>query len=275
VYRAAVYVELAASDTLLVVAIDAVGGVPGGFLVGGIADLGKTGIERGMTLLPTDEGWSIPSAGVAIDASHARTWSPSLPGPARTTPTPALRRAVEAARVLAADRPSTGGLAPLLAGGDGPGDPWLGVARALIETQLEALIAGDVAAAIGPTLDLVGLGIGLTPSGDDYLVGLLASLEATGDPIHQGLASAIGEGARDRTTPIGVAMLGHATRGQFSERVHDVLTGLADGRIRAVAEPIERAMAYGATSGADTLVGLLCGLELAVARRTTRAVAAT
>jgi hypothetical protein len=266
-YRAAVYIELRPSGTLLVVAIDAVGGVPRGILVGGVVDLRQTGIERGMAFLPSAEGWSIPSAGMVIDASDAATWHPTLPAAARATATPDLGQAVGAARALAAARAPAGGLAPMLAGGDRQGDPWLSVARSLIRRQLDALRAGDVAAAIGPTAELIGLGTGLTPSGDDYLTGLLAGLDATGHPARHALATAIERGIPGRTTAVGAALLGHAVHGEFTERLHDVLAALAAGRPDSVAGPIERAMAYGATSGSDTLVGLFSGLEIAVARR--------
>ena len=75
IYRAALYVELEPPSQLLVLAIDAVGGVPGGILVGGIADLRELGIDRGAELRPSASGWSIPSAGVGIRTAGARTWS--------------------------------------------------------------------------------------------------------------------------------------------------------------------------------------------------------
>jgi len=264
VHRAAVYVDVGPPNGLLIFAIDDVGGLPGGMLLGGLADLRATGIERGMALLPSAGGWAIPSASVAIDASTARIWSPALPAAARVT---ANRRSIEAARAIAADLAPAGGLGPLLTGGDRPADPWLGVARALIGRQLEALRAVDVASALGPTVDLVGLGTGLTPSGDDYLVGMLAGLEATGHPAHRPIAAAIAASAAGRTTAIGAAMLAHAARGAFTERLHDVLVALAIGRPDGLRTAMARAMAYGATSGSDTLVGLFGALDIATLRR--------
>ena len=62
------------------------------------------------------------------------------------------------------------------------------------------------------------------------------------------------------------AALGHATRGAFSERLHDLLAALVRGRLDDLEAPIRRTMAYGATSGSDTLVGLFAALDLAVSR---------
>jgi len=263
-----VYVDLGPPDGLLVLAIDDVGGTPGGILVGGTPDLRTVGIERGMALLPEAQGWSIPTAGVTIDASRAQTWSPALPASAHVRMTKRLTRAGTTAQALAADRAPAGGLAPLLSGRDRPGDPWLAVAAGCIRRQRDALAAGDVASALNPTVDLIGLGSGSTPSGDDYLVGLLAGLEATTHPARDAIAGAIVVAAPTRTTAIGAAMLGHATRGAFAERLHDVLVALAAGRTDGLTTAIERAMAYGATSGSDTLVGLFCALEIAGAQQT-------
>jgi hypothetical protein len=200
------------------------------------------------------------------------------------------RRRIDAARRLAAELAPAGGLAaggglapngglaPTLSGHAASGDPWLARAADLIDAQLEALRSGEVAAAIDPTIALIGLGIGLTPSGDDYLVGLMAGLEATDHAARPALAAAIAKHAPARTTAVGAAALDHATRGAYSERLHDVLVALAgDDRVNRVddlARPIARAMAYGATSGGDTLVGLFGALDLALARSAGRGVAA-
>jgi hypothetical protein len=266
VHRAAIYVDRPAPDSLLVVAIDDVGGVPGGILVDGVSDLRETGIRPGMVVLRSPDGFAVPAAAVAIDLSRAVTWHPALPVAARFESGTELARTAAMARRMAAELAPAGGLAPMLSGRAGPGDPWLVRARGLVGAQLEALGTGDVATALGPTIDLIGLGIGLTPSGDDYLIGLLAGLDATGDPLAHDLASVIARHAPARTTAVGAAALGHATRGAFSERLHDLLVAIARGRLDDLEAAMKRAMAYGATSGSDTLVGLFGALDLAVAR---------
>ncbi len=265
-HRAAVYVDRPEPAGMLVIAVADVGGIPGGVLVAGASDLRLTGIRPGMTVRPSPAGWSIPAAGVEIDASRAVTWSPTLPAAATLRSGPGLARTVSAARRLAAARAPAGGLGPLISGAGGAEDLWLARARVLIAAQGAALRGGDAAAAIGPSVALDGLGVGLTPSGDDFLVGLLAGLEASGDPARLDLAAAIAASAPLRTTAIGAAALLHACRGAFSERLHDLLVALALGRLEALAAPIERAMAYGATSGIDTLVGVFSALDVAIAR---------
>jgi hypothetical protein len=128
-------------------------------------------------------------------------------------------------------------------------------------THLAAGIRGrDQARLIAGAGALLGLGEGLTPSGDDCLVGALAVLHhASGEWRHRSgpaLFAPLARAARERTTAIGREFVLHALVGRFSEPVLDVLRAArpAEGR-RAVA----RLMALGATSGADTL----CGMRLA------------
>ena len=265
VHRAAIYLDLPGPGDLLVVAIEDVGGVPGGLLVDRVTDLRLFGVRTGMAFVPTAVGWAIPSAAVGIETSRAITWSAALPPAAMLDLTPELARAVAVARRLASDRAPHGGLAT-----PRPGEDWVVRAWTLIGNQRQALVAGDVLAALGPTVELIGLGVGLTPSGDDYLVGLLAGFAATGDPVGIELGAAIAAHVSVRTTAIGASAIAHAACGAFAERLHDVLIALADGRFADLATSIERATAYGATSGSDTLVGVFEGIDIAVARRARR-----
>ncbi len=221
-----------------------------------------------MAFRPTNSGWSVPSAGVSIafDLSRTTIWSPALPPAAVVAPTAGLSGRVADARRIAGGRAPDGGFGPLLSGRDRSGDPWLARARTLIDLQLGALRCGDMAGAVAATVDLIGLGVGLTPSGDDYLVGLVGGLEASVHPAWPALATTIAAKARRRTTAFGASILAHAARGAYAERLTDVVVAIASGPSDDLALPIERALAYGATSGADTLVGLFAAFDLALAR---------
>ena len=108
---------------------------------------------------------------------------------------------------------------------------------------------------------LMGLGEGLTPAGDDWLVGTLAALHRLGQrwAFADGhLASVLVGEATERTTTIGAAFLAHALAGEFSEPARDLVTAESLPRARAAAA---RLAAMGATSGADTLAGMRTALE--------------
>lgn len=115
----------------------------------------------------------------------------------------------------------------------------------------------DAARLIAGAGTLLGLGDGLTPSGDDCLVGALAVLHYVDrEWLPPSAVGAIAGSARERTTTIGREFVLHALAGRFSEPVLAVLHAISpDEQRRAVA----RLARLGATSGADTL----CGMRLA------------
>lgn len=113
---------------------------------------------------------------------------------------------------------------------------------------------------------LVGWGEGLTPAGDDFLVGLIAGLDARVGPegrrrrFRSAFAAALGCRTQ-RTTPIAAHYLRLAAGGHYAEplvRLRHALLCEDDGD--AVDAALHRALAVGATSGADTVSGLLAGL---------------
>ncbi len=113
---------------------------------------------------------------------------------------------------------------------------------------------------------LIGLGSGLTPSGDDLLVGYLAGLWcAVLDKSERvQFASDLGKEVirlSGQTTDISRAYLYHAARGQVSSRLADLAEAICRGensnRLLAI---IEAAMQVGHTSGMDAVTGLLVGL---------------
>lgn len=274
IHRAAFYLRRSVDDALLVVAIEDVGGLPGGMLVRGCRDLRTVGLRVGQWLQPAPDGWSVPDARLRIDAASAVAWSPALPTAARRGAAAWTPRALAAARSIAADLAPMGSLA---SGRWLADDPWSPRIAGSCRRLVRALAEGSGAAAIREAVELIGIGPGLTPSGDDVLVGLLAGLDAIDHPLRAEVAAAVGAAAPARTTSVGAATLAHATRGAYTEWLHAVLVALseASGDGDPVPTAIARAMTYGATSGGDTLVGVFAAMEVAVARavRRTRAAA--
>jgi Protein of unknown function (DUF2877) len=114
---------------------------------------------------------------------------------------------------------------------------------------------------------LIGCGPGLTPAGDDLIVGLLAGLFAGlgDDPAkrrflhHLGAAvSALAAG----TGEISRSYLRHATLGSIAEPLARLAGAIAAGRPAAEVElAADQALEVGHTSGGDGVFGLLLGLE--------------
>jgi hypothetical protein len=59
----------------------------------------------------------------------------------------------------------------------------------------------------------------------------------------------------------------HAGRLEFSERVHAAALAILDAPVAELRGAVNAALAWGATSGVDLLVGLLVGIQAGVAPR--------
>jgi hypothetical protein len=113
---------------------------------------------------------------------------------------------------------------------------------------------------------LVGLGSGLTPSGDDILVGYLAGLWCSVRDYSERrqfiaeLGQAIIHLSR-RTNDISRTYLYHAAHGQVSSRLASLATALSyPESLAQVTLAAETAMRSGHSSGMDAVTGLLFGL---------------
>jgi hypothetical protein len=109
----------------------------------------------------------------------------------------------------------------------------------------------------GAVRDLIGLGYGLTPSGDDFLIGTLATLDALEQTnMHAALGRAV-VAAAGRTSPLSASFLRAAAAGHVGENLHAmvaaILTGDADAAVTA-------ATRIGHTSGWDALAGAVVTL---------------
>lgn len=98
----------------------------------------------------------------------------------------------------------------------------------------------------------IGRGDGLTPAGDDFLLGVLLVLESAGSP-HAAALKAVLPGLLARTTDISRAMLEQGCRGHYSAQLLELISG--DARTWPVA--VVKVADYGHSSGHDMLAGIL------------------
>ena len=119
---------------------------------------------------------------------------------------------------------------------------------------------------------LLGLGVGLTPSGDDFLVGFLAA----GPDVAPDEAAKLLRQAEVATNDIAHAYLRHAVARRYSTHLRDFLLclwGLPEGRSisdASRAEALDRVLATGAASGWDLVTGVVAGLSARRTRATLR-----
>jgi hypothetical protein len=150
------------------------------------------------------------------------------------------------------------GLLPVVAawfGGaaNGPATPLARLAGPALQRLREATARGDGEGCMEAATALVGLGPGLTPSGDDCLVGWLTALRVAG-PEPRRLADAVGPGllarAAGRTSPLSLAFLAAAAAGHVAVSVRRFV-------LQPDATGLDGLLGLGETSGADLLAGYL------------------
>ena len=199
-----------------------------------------------------------------LSIDRSTVWRPSLPVSTKESASALAARArTLATALLSLERPR--GLGVLLAGGT-PDFPLAhaGEGLARFADAARAEDPDEIARAAGA---LIGLGPGLTPSGDDYLAGvsfaarLLAAAEPSLGPRGRTIRQAIRQAIQGRTNRVSASLLRDATDGLGFRAMHELCDALAAGDSGAAERAARGLAAIGHSSGWDLLVGLAAGLE--------------
>ena len=141
---------------------------------------------------------------------------------------------------------------------------------ARFEAWLRNAIDADGASSLpAPVRDLVGLGPGLTPSGDDFLIGALALLAAIGKTeAHASLARALADVPPELTSPLSRCFLRAAAAGHVGEKLHTAVSAITAGDADAAIAAIRD---VGHSSGWDMMAGAMTALAASCAANRPRA----
>jgi hypothetical protein len=217
--------------------------------------------------------------GGTIDLDQATEWKPSGAGPKHAKPFTVVyartRQLVEAVTKLG-DAKGLGRMIPLISSFlDGNKrtlpmtDPLLAKARNSILNLSTACFNVDMREVTQRGRELVGLGPGLTPSGDDFLGGLLFAAHSLKAAYPQDFnweekpVMDLMDWASTQTHPISHAILRDHALGHGPEPLHDVVASLLKGQdLGRTMEGAERLLGIGETSGWDILAGMLTGMLL-------------
>jgi len=209
------------------------------------ACVGDASLGRG-PLNALVSGYREPALGATMSVSteNAQRWEPP---PLRTPARPNV----------AALRACLDGHVPQ----EGLGCVILGVHNALsvhAQPALEALDRWLAGNALGnEAAQLIGLGPGLTPAGDDYLGGVLVGLRWLGRAAQADSLWRWLEPRLAGTGPISAAHLRAAAAGQMHEALHQLLDDLAAWEAPDLNPALERLDRVGHTSGWDALAGIV------------------
>ena len=195
----------------------------------------------------------LTSPGADVDLGHAASWHPdSEPVTADPAQVSANYRVAAARLAARLDRNAS------VIHRDG---------RVVCARVEQACRDGHFERALLNAVRLIGWGEGLTPAGDDFLVGLLAGLDAMAKgsanraAFLTGFRAALAAHA-DRTTAIAAHYLRLAAGSHFGadlRRLRNALLSSSD--VARVEHLADDALAVGATSGADQVAGLLAGIS--------------
>ena len=112
---------------------------------------------------------------------------------------------------------------------------------------------------------ILGAGPGLTPLGDDYLMGILLAAHRTNRhlhwPSHERFSALLTSAAMSRTTQVSWSLLVCALAGEADERIIRVLDGLIAGR-EIPENDLYNLLTWGSSSGVAVLAGMLLVLSL-------------
>jgi hypothetical protein len=214
---------------------------PFGIRLGNPRDCGGLGVAPRDTVHV--RGGSIAVGRVAIDCRAASRWDPVA------WCEPAVGLASRLFTVEQAARPRA----------------WAESAH--LATQVTLALAGGDAALARAVGRCVGRGPGMTPAGDDVLVGMLTVFSSS---------AAGGEGARSAarlaralapvlasTPDVSRHLLAQAARGLPSRAIHDLGAALVGGAAEpALEEALQVVLGIGCTSGADACTGMIAACRL-------------
>ena len=241
-------------------------------LIGSIGRPSDFGARPGQSALVCD-GYILIGNSIRLAVRQAELWR-TPPWPGSPPPNRLLATCAELVRRTAIDAPEEG-LARHISGMPetcGPQSTFARIARPRI-ARFERWLIGVLASGHAHTMTtegaiegLIGLGPGLTPSGDDFLVGALALLDALGErDAHTALASAMTNHLRALTTPLSACFLKVAAAGHVGEALHRAVSSVVTGDVDAAVLAAEK---IGHSSGWDMMAGAITTLTIAARLKT-------
>ncbi len=213
-------------------------------------------------LLPTSLNFS--KHGVRVDTADARIWLPANPVSADLEPSERSSRDDQVISRFCGLAPEKGWLfLSACAGSDPHGSPEIAWVKGLVDVFLNGVTVRDFERCVKSARSMIGLGGGLTPSGDDWLTGFFLfqnrysrSLVASDEWI-ENLGAQLSALAGERTTRISANRIAAACQGWAEEMFIEVVDHFIAQKATLSDLQIRRIVDFGHSSGVDTCMGIL------------------
>ncbi|MBU8916952.1 DUF2877 domain-containing protein [Bacillus sp. FJAT-29953] len=128
---------------------------------------------------------------------------------------------------------------------------------------LDELAEDRMSSALEHAISIIGLGPGLTPSGDDFLVGLFTSFSMLNGPFYgrRSFCEDVVSKAKTLTNDISWMALQKASTGKVRESIILLLNALLGENEADLFLSLNKVLNIGSSSGTDIALGLVGGLE--------------
>jgi len=227
--------------------------------------LSSFGFKVGIKAIVNKDEIKIPEACISIKITGAKVWDSSPLFLRSKISEEILNKNLEKIRDLTLKCGEIEGIASIL-----DGDELDNNYKNFIINSVKRLTKGisdfDYKEITEASKRLIGLGPGLTPAADDFLLGILASLYYMGYYFGNHLenlkkiAGFIIYDLPGRTTFISEIMLGNGMKARFSEPIRDLMLAVTNSN--SINDECVNLLNIGGTSGSDCAAGIVFGGEL-------------
>lgn len=149
-------------------------------------------------------------------------------------------------------------------------------ARPYVDALMWGIFSGDIETIKRSVEPILGLGPGLTPSCDDFLAGLLMSLNIAGASIFKNepntikffnqVSNEINLIAKEKTTIYSQSFIAEASIGEGPKNALDLIISIITSTPEDVSQKSKDLVSFGSTSGADIAIGIYYGIRFITSR---------
>ncbi len=229
-------------------------------------------ISSGMPVQISDGQMILPDARLTISAQNSDVWNPPPPPSPPLPGAECIQNLAYFARKALTQKPSVG-LCPLLPDlltlpKTETGFEFNSLQKEILAIQTD-LTSRDTATLISSLCNCLGSGAGLTPSGDDFVTGLLLVLNRWKnvfwdrgdlDLINQSVV----EAAYQKTTTLSANLIELASLGEGDERILKAIDWIMGGNTDE-SSIVDDLLDWGSSSGVDVLVGFTAAITITAA----------
>jgi hypothetical protein len=197
--------------------------------------------------------------GLQVSLSRATVWEPRPNWERLRSGLDSTKTLLSLVRTFGLRSASGDSLLAMRGGGEGSPVPGQSALCSVVQAAAESLRAGwagNEDSLRAAAAQLAGLGRGLTPAGDDFLLGVMLRAWLS-HPMPRRFCQMLSEAAIPRTTALSAALLRAAAAGECAAPWHDLLGVLVRGSETELEKAVGNVLSYGHSSGADALAGFL------------------